>query len=269
MDVICIANNKGGVTKSTTTINLGYGLARAGRRVLIVDTDPQCNTTYSLTGQLDFPCSLFHVLLEGAPLAQALQPTQDAQLALLPGSIDLSAADLLLSPLPGREYKLARALGAADGFDYVLIDTPPNLGLLTVNAFVAATRVLIPVALTTYALLGMSMLETTLAQLRANLGLTLPVLGVVATLDDHTTISRAMQNSVRAYFGELVFQTVIPRNIKVEEAHNHVACLYDYAPGSTGALAYHALVEEVLCRVETAALVREPLAPAEHARGRI
>ena len=250
MRIFSLCNNKGGVTKTTTTVNLGYGLARAGRRVLVVDTDAQSNSTYSLLGNLDQEVTLFEVLIHGAKMADAIVPTGQEGLFLAPSSINLSAADLLMASAPGRERKLARALAQVKDFDYVLIDTPPNLGVLTVNAFMACTDVIIPIALTTYALIGISILEATMQELRENLDVALPIFGVVANLDDHTRLSADVLSAVREHFRDLVFDTVIPRNIKVEEAHNQIACLFDYAPNSTGAQAYTKLVKEVLHRAE-------------------
>jgi chromosome partitioning protein len=250
MRVFALCNNKGGVTKTTTTVNIGYGLARAGRRVLIIDTDAQSNSTYSLLGNLDQEQTLFDVLINGVKMNDIIVASQQKNLFVAPSSINLSAADLLMASAPGRERKLARALSQVNDFDYVLIDTPPNLGVLTVNSFMACTDVIIPIALTTYALIGISILETTMQELRENLDVQLPVFGVIANLDDHTRLSADVLEAVRDHFGSLVFDTVIPRNIKVEEAHNQIACLYDYAPTSTGAVAYTKLVKEVLERAE-------------------
>lgn len=250
MRCITLGNNKGGVTKTTCTIELAYGIARKGQRVLVIDTDAQCNTTYTLTGKMDHEHTLFDVLTQSTPATNAIIHTQQEKLDLLPSSINLSAADLLMASAPGRERKLARALAQVDGYDYVLIDTPPNLGVLTINAFIACTDVIIPIALTTYALIGINILENTIQELRDNLDVELPILGVIANLDDHTRISKDVLEAVKEHFGDLVFHTIIPRNIKVEEAHNQIACLYDYAPQSTGAKAYTALVEEVLSRAQ-------------------
>src|SRR2546427_800385 len=250
MRVLSSTNNKGGVTKTTTTVNLGYGLARAGKRVLVIDTDAQSNSTYSLLGHLNQEPTLFDVLINGTKMADAIVPTKQENLFLVPSSINLSAADLLMASAPGRERKLARALAPIKDFDYVLIDTPPNLGVLTVNAFIACTAVIIPIALTTYALIGIGILESTMQELRDNLDVELPIFGVIANLDDHTRLSADVLSAVREHFGSLVFDTVVPRNIKVEEAHNQIACLFDYAPNSTGAQAYTRLVKEVLQRAE-------------------
>jgi chromosome partitioning protein len=251
MQVFALVNNKGGVTKTTTTINLAYGLARAGRRVLVIDTDAQSNATYTLLGKLPQEDTLFDVLFNNARLADIIVGTQQERLYVAPSSIDISAADLLMANATGRERKLKRAIAPLEGeFDYVLIDTPPNLGVITVNSMIACTSVIIPIALTTYALIGISILEQTMQELRENMEVQIPVFGVVANLDDHTRISAEMLAAVRAHFGKLVFETVIPRNIKVEEAHNQVAILFEYAPQSTGARAYEQLVREVLQRAE-------------------
>lgn len=250
MRIFAFCNNKGGVTKTTTTVNLGYGLARAGRRVLIIDTDAQSNSTYSLLGALDQEVTLFDVLMGNAKITDTIVPTHQENLFVVPSSINLSAADLMMASAPGRERKLARALSTLKDYDYILIDTPPNLGVLTVNAFIACTDVIIPIALTTYALIGISILESTMEELRENLDVKLPIFGVVANLDDHTRLSTDVLTAVRHHFGDLVFDTVVPRNIKVEEAHNQIACIFDYAPNSTGAQAYTKLVKEVLQRAE-------------------
>jgi chromosome partitioning protein len=251
MHILTLANNKGGVTKTTTTVNLAYGLARAGRRVLVVDTDAQSNSTYSLIGRLDSDATLFDILLNGARMADIITGTKQERLYLAPSSIDLSAADLLLASAAGRELKLKRALApVAHEFDYILIDTPPNLGILTVNAFIACTDVIIPIALTTYALIGISILEKTMQELRDNLDVQLPIFGVVANLDDHTRMSADVLQAVKEHFGSLVFETIIPRNIKVEEAHNQITSIFEYAPSSTGARAYEQLTQEVLKRAK-------------------
>lgn len=251
MRTFTLANNKGGVCKTTTTVNLAYGLARAGRQVLVIDTDAQSNSTYTLLGQLVEENTLFDVLNDDARLSDVVIGTKQSGLYLVPSDINLSAADMIFTK-PGRENKLKRALApVASQFDYVLIDTPPNLGIMTVNAFMACTDVIIPVSLTTYALIGISILERTMQELRENMdNVTLPIFGVVANLDDHTRMSADVLSAVREHFGDLVFNTVVPRNIKVEEAHNQIASIYDYAPGSTGAKAYEALVQEVLERAE-------------------
>jgi chromosome partitioning protein len=250
MRILALCNNKGGVTKTTTTINLAYGLARTGRQVLVIDMDAQCNATYTFSGHIDHQPSLFDVLMSGTKLADVIRPTKEPCLHLAPSSIDLAAADVLMAAMPGREQRLKRAMRGLEGYDYVLIDTPPNLGVLTLNAFVACTDVIIPLALTTYTLIGIAMLENGMQELRENLDIELPVLGLVANLDDHTRVSAEVLATIREQFDGLLFDSVIPRNIRVEEAHKRGVCLFDFAPTSTGAKAYASLVQEVIARVE-------------------
>lgn len=250
MRILALCNNKGGVTKTTTTVNLAYGLARTGRQVLVMDMDAQCNATYTLSSHIEHQPSLFDVLMSGTKLAGVIRPTKEPCLHLAPSSIDLAAADVLMAAMPGREQRLKRAMRGLEEYDYVLIDTPPNLGVLTLNAFVACTDVIIPLALTTYTLIGIAMLENGMQELRENLDIELPVLGLVANLDDHTRVSAEVLATIREQFGALLFESVIPRNIRVEEAHKRGACLFDFAPTSTGAKAYASLVQEVISRVE-------------------
>lgn len=250
---ILSANNvKGGVTKTTTTINLGAGLARKGKKTLLVDMDPQSNATYTLT-DLDIEGrdnTLYEVIIEDVPMQKVITSTRVANLDIAPGTIDLSSADLLLASKAGREWILQRALEPVqDNYDYIIIDTPPNLNLLSVNSLSACTGFIIPIALTLYAMLGIRMLEDTLAELRKNLRIQIPLIGVVAALRENTAESATRLADVRSYFGDKVFETVIPRNVKVDEANDRMV-LYDYAPQSKGALAYQQLVEEVIARVE-------------------
>ncbi len=218
---------------------------------LVIDTDTQSNSTYSLLGQFTQDNTLFDVLFNNLRLADIIRGTKQEGLYVAPSSIDLSAADLLMANATGRERKLKRAIAPIENeFDYILIDTPPNLGIITINAFIACTDVIIPIALTTYALIGITILERTMQELRDNLEVSLPVFGVVANLDDHTRMSADVLQAVREHFGSLVIQAVIPRNIKVEEAHNGITNLFDYAPDSTGARVYIQLVSEVMNRAE-------------------
>ena len=253
--ILTFTNVKGGVLKTTSTVNLGYGLARAGKQVLILDMDPQCNTTYTLTGALDDEPAgtLYEVLIpqkDAKSIADIVQPTRQDGLLLAPGSILLSSADLEMAGRSNRERVLAKAMRQVSGYDYILIDTQPSLGLLTVNAILACTNIIIPVALTIYGLLGIRLLMASIEQLRENMEMDIPIFGVIACLADTTNNSKERLAQVREYFGEQVFTTVIPRNVKVEEANDKSMSLYDYAPESAGAKAYTALVEEVIRRAE-------------------
>ena len=170
MNILCITNNKGGVAKTTSTVDLAYAIADKGYKVLVVDTDPQCNSTYSLLGNLDQSKTLFEVLIDGIPLEQTIVPTQHQNLFVVPCSINLSAADLMLASAHGRERKLERVIRPIkDFYDFIIIDTPPHLGVLTINALIACTDVLIPFSLTTYSLIGVGILKKTMQELRDNL----------------------------------------------------------------------------------------------------
>lgn len=255
--VISLQNVKGGVTKTTSSVNIATGLARTGRRVLLIDVDPQSNSTYTLIGILSDAQegTLYEVIIDNKPLASIIKPTQVANLSIAPGTIELSSADLLLAPRPGREWQLQRALEPLqDEYDYVIIDTPPTLNLLSVNSLAACTTgFILPVALDLYAFIGIRLLENTLADLRQNLRVPIPMLGVLAALKDNTIESRERLQAVQDYFKAKVFETVIPRNIVVAEANDPQRDnLYEYAPKSAGAQAYTKLVEEIIARVEQA-----------------
>ena len=251
MNIFCIANNKGGVAKTTSAVNISYALANNGYKTLIVDTDPQCNSTYSLLGNLDQSKTLFEVFLENFPIEQTIIPTKNKNLFIVPCSINLSAADLMLASAHGRERKLERAIRPIkDLYDFIIIDTPPHLGVLTVNALIACTDVLVPFSLTTYSLIGVGILEKTMQELRDNLDVKLPILGVFACMDDHTNINKNVLQAIKGMFKEKVFATVIPRNIALEEAHNQTMSIFDYQPESKGAKAYEDLTKEILERVK-------------------
>lgn len=251
MKIFCITNNKGGVAKTTSAVNIGYALADRGHKVLIVDTDPQCNATYSLLGSLEHSESLYEVLQENMPLEQAIRTTKHGNLFVVPCSINLSAADVLMASAHGRERRLDRALQSVKGFyDFVIIDTPPQLGVLTINALVACTDVIIPFSLTTFALIGIGILEKTMQELRDNLGTKLPILGVFGCIDDHTTINEDVLHSINVKFKDKVFNTVIPKNIAVENAHNNIQSIFEYEPSSKAAISYRSLTDEILERVK-------------------
>jgi chromosome partitioning protein len=274
MKVYAIANNKGGVSKTTTTINLGYGLALLGYKILILDTDAQCNTTYSLLGEVEYQDeveeltpSLYDVILgvngdfkKKRSLREIIVSIpQQTNLFIARGSIALSAADLLLAGTNGREKILKRALDTVqDDFDFVLIDTPPTLGVLPVNAFVAAgsrddstNGIIIPIAPQAYSVLGIRTLENALEQMRYDIEIPIPVLGVICANAKNTKNARARLTQVKQYFGSKVFSVCVPVNEKVEEAADEQISLYQYAPSSTGAVAYTKLVNELLLRSGT------------------
>ena len=249
MRVITIATQKGGTGKSTVSVNLAAGLARSGHRTLLVDIDPQANSTYVLTGEQLIQPSLNEVLVHSSATLPEIIMASRLALDLAPCNILLSAADIQLASVPGRERLLARRLRSLEGYDFVIIDTPPSLGILTVNALVASQEVIVPVAMSTFALIGLRLLEDSIAQLRENLDLNeLHILGAVGTFSDRTNVSRNTLAVLEDHFGERLFKAVIPRTVKLEEANNHMQTIYEYEPSGTGAQAFEALTQEVLER---------------------
>lgn len=254
--IYCFANQKGGVAKTTTTVSLAAYLAAAGRRVLVVDTDPQCNATTSLgVDPRRLTVSLYNVLLDGRPIREAVTLTAWVNLDLLPSSTDLAGADVELAGVLARERLLARALApVASRYDYIFIDEPPSLGLLTINGLTAATHgVIIPVQCEYLALEGLSMLLNTVRQVHDVLNEQLIIAGVLLTMyDSRTNLGQQVADEVRRYFPKETFETIIPRNVRLSEAPSHGKTILSYAPLSAGAMAYQALAQEFLARAEGA-----------------
>ena len=252
--IYCFANQKGGVAKTTTTVNLGACIAASGRRVLIVDVDPQSNATTSLgINPRTLEVSLYDVLIENRPVQEALTLTEWMNLDLLPSSTDLAGAEVEMAGLMARERLLSRSLAPlAEKYDYIFIDEPPSLGLLTINGLTAARDgVIIPVQCEYLALEGLSLLLNTIRQVREVLNERLAIAGVVLTMyDSRTGLGRQVADEVRQFFPRETFNTIIPRNVRLSEAPSHGQTILSYAPLSAGALAYQALAEEFLARVE-------------------
>jgi chromosome partitioning protein len=257
--IFCFANQKGGVAKTTTAVNLGAYLAAAGRRVLIVDIDPQCNATTSLgINPHTLNVSLYDVLVDGRPIQEALTLTGWLNLDLVPSSTDLAGADVELAGMMARERLLARVLTPlVQKYDYIFLDEPPSLGLLTVNGLTAATHgVIIPVQCEYLALEGLSMLLNTVRQVREVLNERLVVAGVLLTMyDSRTNLGQQVVNDVRQFFPRETFNTIIPRNVRLSEAPSHGQTILAYAPLSAGALAYQALAQEFIARMEGSQVV--------------
>src|SRR4030042_3807621 len=244
--IISIANQKGGVAKSTTAINLAAGLAMEGRKVLLIDTDPQTNTPRVFIHpdiEIDLDKSLYNSIIKLSPLSTIVRKTKFPNLDIVPSHIRLSSADLeLAQALDNRSERLKRAIGnLKDRYDYIIIDNPPSLGLLTINSFVASDKLLIPVSTSFFALTGLVQLQETIEMVKqTKLNPNLDILGVVCTFSDHTNVSRDVESQLRQYFGKLVFNTTIPKNVNLEEAHSRHTHVFDYAPYSAGAKAYKA-----------------------------
>lgn len=252
--IFAFANQKGGVGKTTTTINLGAYLAGAGRKVLLVDGDPQGNATTCIGyDPRRVEATLYDVLIDHFPAQQAILPTERPQLEILPANVDLAGAEVEMTSMMGREHLLARTLlPLRSSYDYIFIDSPPSLGLLTINALTAASSgVIVPVQCEYLALEGLSLLLNTIQQVRDILNPNLDVVGVVLTMfDGRTNLSQQVVEEVTRFFPNKVFNTQIPRNIRLSEAPSHGQTILSYAPESAGGRAYAALAAEFLQRVE-------------------
>ncbi len=251
---IAFMNQKGGVGKTTTCVNLGAALARRGMRVLLLDLDPQANMTVHLDVRPDsVGKSIYDVLAGRAALAEIVRPTSTLGMDLAPSSLDLAGAEMELVSAVGREQVLKESLDrleeGPEPYDFLLVDCPPSLGLLSVNALVAVREIIVPLQAEFFALQGMARLREVvdLVQKRLNPGLS--ILGILPSMvDSRTTLSREVLAEIRGYFGATVFGTAVRRNVKLAEASSHGRTVFEYAPDSNGAADYAALAEEVLRR---------------------
>jgi chromosome partitioning protein len=250
-EVIACANQKGGVGKTTTVVSLAAYLAMDGRRILLVDMDPQGNATSGVGIDKDgLGSSVYDVLLAGVDPATVLLPTTIENLSILPSDRSLAGAEVELVPTARRERRLKDVLnGMNDGYDFVLLDCPPSLGLLTVNALTAAHSVLIPLQCEYYALEGLSQLMATIDLVREHLNPGLSLKGVILTMHDgRTSLSADVTTEVRRHLGKQVFDAVVPRSVRLAEAPSYGQPIAAYSPTSRGALAYQAVAFELLTR---------------------
>lgn len=247
MQIIAVANRKGGVGKTATSVNLSACLALKGKRVLLIDVDPQGGSTVSLG--LDKGAqkvTIYNCLIEGIPLSETIKSTEIQGLDIIPSNLDMDGADLELAPKMARESVLKRLLAPVNSYDYVLIDCPPNMGLTTLNALIACTDVLIPVQAEYHSLEGTADLKQTLADMAEFLGHSPKRRFLVTMVSRATKHSSAVIEILREQFGEEVYNTVIPRNVSVAKAPSFGKPVITYAPDSAGAKAYWNLAEEVL-----------------------
>ena len=248
--VIVFANQKGGVGKTTSCVNIGAYMADAGKKVLLIDFDPQGNLSSSIGVDRNAP-GIYEVLSGSVPLSRVVQKSKNAELYAIPSNVNLSGANVELVDQENREYFLKKAIAHdIDSWDYILIDCPPSLGILTVNGLVAGQHVIIPLQCEYFALEGLSLLLQTIQKVQRGVNPQLLIAGIIFTMfDTRTRLSREVVEEVTGYFKEKVFRTIIPRNVRLSEAPSHSVPISSYDPDCLGAVSYKKISEEVMSRV--------------------
>jgi len=250
--IIAITNQKGGTAKTTTAVSLGSALAGGGARVLLVDTDPQANATSALGFGKDRSPALHAVLLRDAPAQSAIVPTAVERLWLLPSSLDMASAEVELVPVLAREFRLRASLSTLVDYDMILIDCPPSLGLLTINALAAATHAVVPVQCEYLALEGLAQLVNTIEAVRGRLNPQLAILAILLTMEDRRNrLSMQVADEVTRHFPDLVARTRIPRSVRLAEAPSHGKPIDVYDPSSRATAAYAEFAREIGSRLGT------------------
>ncbi|HVS30435.1 MAG TPA: AAA family ATPase [Thermoanaerobaculia bacterium] len=251
--IVSLANQKGGVGKTTTAINLGASLAACERRVLLVDLDPQANATSGVGLPKSDENSIYNVLLGEIPLSEIIRSTELPTFHVAPSSVNLVGAEVELGTVEEREYRLRNALQGLDGqYDYILIDSPPSLGLLTINGLAAADSILVPMQCEYFAIEGVAQLLNTIERVRDSLNPSLEIEGIALTMyDERMNLARQVAEEVRNHFGEKVYRTVIPRNVRLGEAPSFGKPIILYDIRSRGSEAYVSLAREFIQRAET------------------
>ena len=250
--IISVANQKGGVGKTTTTINLSTFLAKKGRKVLLIDADPQGNATSGLGAEKEVEYSTYDVLVGEIPIEEVIEKTIIKNLLICPSNINLAGAEVELVSMMSREQRLKEKVDEVkDKFDYILIDCPPSLGLITLNAFTASDSVLIPVQCEYYALEGLGQLLNTVNLVKKHLNKSLQIEGALLTMYDiRTNLSNQVVKEVKKYFEDKVYKTVIPRNVRLSEAPSYGMPITEYDPRSKGAKSYEKFTKEFLKKNE-------------------
>jgi len=243
--ITAIVNQKGGVAKTTTAVNLAFELAESKKKVLLIDLDPQASATSAIFGNKDFPSSIYNLLLSESPIEDTIQHSDDFAIDVIPSDITLSGIDLQIAQLVGREKILQHKIKNLD-YDIILIDTPPSLGLLTINALIACQDVLIAICPEYFSLKGITLLEKTINTMRTNLDANIEIFGAVVTRYRERIITKDALGIIQDYFKDKLFKTLIPDNIKIEEAHNAHLPIRKHDPTSKGATSYKDLATEFL-----------------------